>query len=153
MPKPFDPFDLALLTGGSSGTPADRTSADATFAHATFGGEPESRLPVRLAAVPSRRETRSAASSNAPVPVIDLQAARRRLRPPVVDGRQALVLTLVEQLSGLVRGTTNPERAGAVRRAASHALDVLDRLETGEANPEEAQRAFREVESLLARPR
>src|ERR1700722_18528595 len=52
--------------------------------------------------------------------VVDLGAARRRLRPAPIDGRQAIVLTLVEQLAGLVRGTTSPERAGAVRRAASH---------------------------------
>ena len=59
------------------------------------------------------------------------------------------MLTLVEQLSALVRGTTSPAHAGAVRRAASHALDVLDRVEDGEADPDEARQACREVEALL----
>lgn len=96
--------------------------------------------------------------------VVDLGMARRRLRPGVparrdlpppspIDGRQALVLTLVEQLVGLVRGTTTPQRAGAVRRAASRALDVMERVDEGKAEIADAQRAFREVESLLSRQR
>jgi hypothetical protein len=75
----------------------------------------------------------------------------RRRAPLVIDGREALVLTLVEQLSALVRGTTSAVQAGAVRRAASRALDVLDQLDAGEADTDQAQRAFREVEALLAR--
>ena len=85
--------------------------------------------------------------------VVDLGAARRRLRPTPIEGRQAVVLTLVEQLAGLVRGTTTPARAGAIRRAASHALDVMDRVDAGKAEVSDAQRAFREIEALLARHR
>jgi hypothetical protein len=83
--------------------------------------------------------------------VVDLGAARRRLRPPPIEGRQAIVLTLVEQLAGLVRGTTTAERAGAVRRAASRALDVMDRVDAGKADLSDAQRACREIEALLSR--
>jgi hypothetical protein len=85
--------------------------------------------------------------------VVDLGVARRRLRPAPIEGRQAIVLTLVEQLAGLVRGTTTAERAGAVRRAASKALDVMDRVDAGKAEVSDAQRAFREIEALLVRHR
>ncbi len=85
--------------------------------------------------------------------VVDFDAARRRLRPPPIDGRQAIVMTLVEQLAGLVRGTTTAAKAGEVRKAASRALDVMDRVEAGKADADEARRAFRDVEALLQRPR
>ena len=71
----------------------------------------------------------------------------------VVDGRRALILTLVEQLSSLLRGTTTATQAGAVRRAASRALDLLDRVDEGEADAAEADKAFREVEALLVHRR
>ncbi len=85
--------------------------------------------------------------------IVDIGVARRRLRPQAIEGRQALVMTLVEQLAGLVRGTTTAERAGAVRKAASRALDVMDRVDEGKADVTDAQRAFREVEALLIRHR
>ena len=85
--------------------------------------------------------------------VVDFDAARRRLRPPPIDGRQAIVMTLVEQLAGLVRGTTTPAKAGAVRKAASKALDIMDRVEAGQADLDDARKAFREVEALLQKPR
>lgn len=96
--------------------------------------------PSRKSRVPAQAGTRN---------VIDL--ASRRQAPAVIDGRQALVLAMVEQLSALVRGTTTAVQAGAVRRAASHALDVLERVDAGEADAEQAQRAFRAVEAVLAR--
>ena len=82
--------------------------------------------------------------------VVDLASVRRR-GPIAIDGRQAIVLALVEQLSALLRGTTSSLQAAAVRQAASKALDVLDRVDAGQADAGEAQRAFREVEAVLAR--
>lgn len=84
--------------------------------------------------------------------LLDLGAGRRRLRSPAIDGRQALVFTLVEELAALLRGTTSSVRAGAVRRAASHAMDVLEQVDAGRAEDSEAQRAFRDVETVLSRP-
>jgi hypothetical protein len=85
-----------------------------------------------------------------PSNVIDIATVRRR-PPSIVDGRRALILALVEQLSALLRGTTSATQAGVVRRAASRALDLLDRVDEGEADLSEADQAMREVEALLAR--
>ncbi len=85
-----------------------------------------------------------------PSNVVDIATVRRR-PPSIIDGRRALILTLVEQLSALLRGTTSPTQAGAVRRAASRALDLLDRVDEGEAELSEADKALREVEALIAR--
>jgi hypothetical protein len=87
-----------------------------------------------------------------PTNVVDLATVRHR-PPSVIDGRRALILTLVEQLSSLLRGTTSASQAGAVRRAASRALDLLDRVDDGEADAAEADEAFREVEALLVHRR
>jgi hypothetical protein len=87
-----------------------------------------------------------------PTNVVDLATVRRR-PPSVIDGRRALILTLVEQLSSLLRGTTTATQAAAVRRAASRALDLLDRVDEGEADVAEADEAFREVEALLVHRR
>ena len=83
-----------------------------------------------------------------PSNVIDIATVRRR-PPSIVEGRRALILTLVEQLSALLRGTTTAIQAGTVRRAASRALDLLDRVDEGEADVAEADAALREVETLL----
>ena len=83
-----------------------------------------------------------------PSNVIDIATVRRQ-PPSIVDGRRALILTLVEQLSALLRGTTTATQAGTVRRAASRALDLLDRVDEGEADVAEADEALREVEALL----
>jgi hypothetical protein len=91
-------------------------------------------------------------SSERPGNVVDIATVRRR-PPSIVEGRRALVLTLVEQLSALLRGTTTATQAAAVRRAASRALDLLDRVDEGEADLSEADQALREVEAMLVHRR
>jgi len=81
--------------------------------------------------------------------VVDL--ASRRRAPIVIDGRQALVLA--NGRAAVLAGARDHDRGagGAVRRAASHALDVLEQVDAGEADAEQAKRAFRAVEVVLAR--
>ena len=75
------------------------------------------------------------------------------VRLPSSTAAALLVLTLVEQLSALLRGTTTATQSGAVRRAASRALDLLDRVDEGEADLAEADQALREVEAMLVHRR
>jgi hypothetical protein len=80
--------------------------------------------------------------------VIDLAKARRWLRPEI-RSRQDVVGALVGQLAALVRGTTTPDRAGEVRKAASRALDLFEAADRGKSSKTELGAALKKVEDLL----
>jgi hypothetical protein len=89
-----------------------------------------------------------AGPARAPAPVIDLSQARRLLRPEI-HSRQDVVGALVGQLAALVRGTTTPDRASEVRRAATRALDLFEAQDRGEPNGPELKAALQQVERLV----
>lgn len=80
--------------------------------------------------------------------VIDFSQARRLLRPEI-HSRQDIVGALVGQLAALVRGTTTPDRASEVRKAATRALDLFDAADRGASNEPELRAALKNVERLV----
>ncbi len=96
----------------------------------------------------NRRQKARAAPARAAAPVIDLAQARRLLRPEI-HSRQDVVGALVGQLAALVRGTTTPDRASEVRRAATRALDLFEAQDRGARNEPELKAALQSVERLV----
>ncbi|MHB8417529.1 MAG: hypothetical protein ACYDCL_05610 [Myxococcales bacterium] len=80
--------------------------------------------------------------------MIDLGTARRLLRPEI-HSRHDVVGALVGQLAALVRGTTTPDRASEVRRAATRALDLFEAHDRGAVNQSELKAALKQVERLV----
>ena len=104
-----------------------------------FGGESQKKRPA------AQPDLTSVATN-----VVDLAQARRWLRPEI-RSRQDVVGALVGQLAALVRGTTTPDRAGEVRKAASKALDLFEAADRGRGSRTELGAALRRVEELLKR--
>src|SRR5271155_4524893 len=102
-----------------------------------FGGQSQKNRPAA-------EEQPAASATN----VIDLARARRWLRPEI-RSRQDVVGALVGQLAALVRGTTTPDRASEVRKAASRALDLFEAADRGRGSRAELGVALKRVEELL----
>ncbi len=137
-----------MRNSASANRPATKNLAAIHFAAmlAAMPRQPEQLLlplgePADRPRNPARPETRQAS-------IVDFEKARARLRPRI-ESRRDVVGALVGQLAALVRGTTTPDQASEVRKAATRALDLFERADRGEGRERDLDAALRKVEAVL----